>query len=84
MIKGGIFLYPQTSKDKNGKLRLLYECNPLAMIAEQAEGKATDGVKRILEIQPQGLHQRTPFMVGSVEMGDKAEEFLRKYSPVEA
>lgn len=83
MIKGGIFLYPQTAKDKNGKLRLLYECNPLAMIAEQAGGKATDGVKRILEIQPKGLHQRTPFMVGSVEMVEKAEEFLRKYSPVE-
>lgn len=83
MIKGGIFLYPQTAKDKNGKLRLLYECNPLAFIAEQAGGRATDGKRRVLEIEPKGLHQRTPFMVGSVEMVEKAEEFLRKYSPVE-
>lgn len=82
MIKGGIFLYPQTLKDKNGKLRLLYECNPLAFIAEQAGGKATDGNRRILEIQPESLHQRTPLVIGSSEMVEKAEEFLRKYAEV--
>ncbi len=84
MIKGGIFLYPQTSKNKNGKLRLLYECNPLAFITEQAGGKATDGTKRILEIHPQDLHQRTPLIIGSVEMVEKAEAFLKKYSAVNA
>jgi fructose-1,6-bisphosphatase I len=71
LLKGGIYLYPATSKDKNGKLRLMYECNALAFIAEQAGGKATDGTRRILEIVPQDLHQRTPFYVGSKKMVEK-------------
>ena len=62
MIKGGIYIYPNTAKDPNGKLRLLYECNPMAFLIEQAGGKATDGFRRILDIQPTTLHQRTPFI----------------------
>jgi len=76
MIKGGIYMYPKTSKDPNGKLRLLYECNPMAFIAEQAFGKASDGYNRIMEIQPTELHQRTPFICGSKKMVEKAEEFM--------
>ncbi len=65
LLKGGVFLYPPTKKQPGGKLRLLYEANPLAMIAEQAGGMASNGSSRILEIAPSGIHQRTPFMVGS-------------------
>lgn len=78
MIKGGIFMYPSNSKAPNGKLRLLYECNPIAFITEQAGGKASDGHQRILDIQPEELHQRTPFYCGSTNMVEKAEEFIRK------
>ncbi len=78
MIKGGIYIYPNTSKDPNGKLRLLYECNPMAMIAEQAGGKASNGFERILEIQPTSLHQRVPLICGSKKMVEKAEEFMAK------
>lgn len=76
ILKGGIYIYPQSSKYKNGKLRLLYECNPIAFIAEQAGGKASDGYRRILDIQPETLHQRTPFFCGNKEMVEKAEEFM--------
>lgn len=72
MLKGGIYIYPATAKDQNGKLRLIYECNALAFIAEQAGGKATDGVRRILDIEPEQLHQRTPFYVGSRRMVEQA------------
>jgi fructose-1,6-bisphosphatase I len=75
MLKGGIYIYPATAKDKNGKLRLMYECNALAFIAEQAGGRATDGKDRILDLQPTTLHQRTPFYVGSKKMVEKAESF---------
>lgn len=75
MLKGGIYIYPATAKDPHGKLRLMYECNALAFVAEQAGGKATDGRGRIMDIQPTGLHQRTPFYVGSKNMVDKAESF---------
>ncbi|MGS2762803.1 class 1 fructose-bisphosphatase [Sinomicrobium sp. M5D2P9] len=78
MIKGGIYLYPKSSKTHNGKLRLLYECNPLAFIAEQANGKASDGFRRILDIQPAELHERTPFFCGSMKMVEKLEEFMLK------
>lgn len=77
LIKGGVFLYPTTSSHPEGKLRLMYECNPLAFIAEQAGGKATDGCQRILELQPETLHQRTPIFIGSVELVEKVEEFIR-------
>ena len=76
MIKGGIYLYPTSSKAPKGKLRLLYECNPMAFIAEQADGKASDGFNRIMEIQPTELHQRVPFFCGSKNMVSKAEEFM--------
>ena len=69
LLKGGIFLYPPTKSHPQGKLRLLYEGNPIAMLAEQAGGVATDGTQRIMDIVPRGLHQRTPLLVGSpVEM----------------
>ena len=77
MLRGGVFLYPPTHGYAQGKLRLLYEANPLAFIAEQAGGIAIDGERRILEIEPQGIHQRTPFVVGGrVEM--EAFEQLRE------
>lgn len=76
MIKGGIYLYPTSSKSPKGKLRLLYECNPIAFIAEQAGGKASDGFNRIMEIQPTELHERAPFYCGNYEMVKKAEEFM--------
>ena len=79
MIKGGIYIYPTSSKSPSGKLRLLYECNPMAFIVEQAGGKASDGFGRILEIQPTELHQRVPFFCGSLNMVEKAEEFMAKY-----
>jgi fructose-1,6-bisphosphatase I len=72
LLKGGIYIYPSTAKSPNGKLRLMYECNALAFIAEQAGGKATDGQKRILDIEPESLHQRVPFYVGSSSMVDEA------------
>ena len=76
MIKGGIYIYPNTSKNPTGKLRLLYECNPMAFIAEQANGKASDGFTRILDVQPTELHQRVPFICGSKNMVKKAESFM--------
>ncbi|WP_242204149.1 class 1 fructose-bisphosphatase [Aestuariivivens insulae] len=79
MIKGGIYIYPTSSKSPKGKLRLLYECNPIAFITEQAGGKATDGFNRILDIQPTELHQRVPFFCGSLNMVKKAESFMKKY-----
>ncbi len=75
LLKGGIYIYPATAKDPQGKLRLMYECNALAFIAEQAGGKATDGKNRVLEIKPKTLHQRVPFYVGSKKMVEKAESF---------
>jgi len=77
LIKGGIYIYPQTSKAPNGKLRLLYECNPMAFLAEQANGLATDGFQRILDIQPTELHQRVAIFCGSRKMVDKAKEFMK-------
>ncbi len=65
LLKGGVFLYPPNKVKSAGKLRLLYEANPLALIAEQAGGMATNGVDRVLSVQPEAIHQRTPFMVGS-------------------
>ena len=78
MIKGGIYLYPTSTKAPKGKLRLLYECNPMAFIVEQAGGKASDGVDRIMEIKPKELHERAPFFCGSKNMVEKAEEFMHK------
>ena len=80
MIKGGIYMYPKSSKNSNGKLRLLYECNPMAFLAEQAKGKASDGFNRIMDVQPTELHQRIPFFCGSKNMVEKAEEFMKEFS----
>jgi len=77
LLKGGIYLYPATVKAPNGKLRLLYECNALAFIAEQAGGIATDGKNRVLEIQPTELHQRLPFIIGSKNMVEKAHAIIQ-------
>lgn len=79
MLKGGVYIYPETAKSPKGKLRLLYECNPLAYIAEQAGGSASNGFKRILEIEPKELHQKTPLYIGSSAMVTKIEEFLEKH-----
>jgi fructose-1,6-bisphosphatase I len=84
LFKGGIFIYPQTKKDTKGKLRLMYECNPLAFIAEQAGGMATDGTNRIMEIEPEGIHQRVPLFIGSAEMVKKAKTFVDDHAAKEA
>ncbi|HAN77126.1 MAG TPA: fructose-bisphosphatase class I, partial [Bacteroidales bacterium] len=76
LLKGGIFIYPPTYSNPNGKLRLLYECNPIAFLAEQAGGLATNGYTRIMEIEPTSLHQRVAFYTGSKNMVNKAKEFL--------
>lgn len=79
LIQGGIYIYPQSTKYKNGKLRLQYEANPLAFLCEQAKGKASDGSRRILDINPKELHQRIPFICGSPRMVEKVEAFLKAY-----
>ena len=76
MIKGGIYFYPSTSKNPKGKLRLLYECNPMAFLAERAGGKASDGFNRILDIKPTELHQRVPFFCGNKDMVETLESFM--------
>jgi fructose-1,6-bisphosphatase I len=76
LLKGGVYIYPSTAKAPNGKLRLMYECNSLAFIVEQAGGRATNGSQRIMELEPTELHQRCPLIIGSAEMVDKVEEFL--------
>lgn len=78
LLKGGIYIYPSTSKDPNGKLRLMYECNALAFIVEQAGGSASTGAKRIMDIKPTTLHQRVPYFVGSKNMVEKALSFYRE------
>ncbi len=79
MIKGGIYIYPTSSKAPKGKLRLLYECNPMAFLAEQAGGKASDGYMRTMDIKPTELHQRVPFFCGSTNMVEVAEGFMKNY-----
>ena len=71
-------MYPSTTSAPAGKLRLLYECNPIAFIIEQAGGKASDGKNRIMEIEPTDLHQRAPYFAGTTEMVDKVEEFIAR------
>ncbi|GJH42982.1 class 1 fructose-bisphosphatase [Pasteurella canis] len=80
MLKGGIYIYPSATNYPNGKLRLLYEGNPMAFLAEQAGGLATDGFNRILDIQPTALHQRVPLFIGSREMVNKAQDFMAEFS----
>ena len=76
LLGGGIFVYPANAKNPSGKLRLLYECNPLAFICEQAGGLAIDGHQRILDIQPTQLHQRSPYFIGSKADVSTASEML--------
>ena len=78
LLKGGVFLYPPTEKQPKGKLRLLYEANPLAWIAEQAGGKAISGQGRVLEIQPETIHERTSLIVGSRREVERLEEMLAR------
>jgi fructose-1,6-bisphosphatase I len=76
LLGGGVFAYPANTKSPHGKLRLLYEANPLAFIVEQAGGAATDGTRRILDLQPTELHQRTPLFIGSKNQIDLATKIL--------
>ncbi len=77
LLYGGIFMYPRDKKNPEGKLRLMYECNPMAFLVEQAGGSASNGEQRILEIQSSSLHQRTPLFIGSKDDVKAAEEFLK-------
>lgn len=79
LLKGGIYIYPQTAQAPNGKLRLLYECNPIAFLAEQALGRATDGFNDILDLKPTELHQRVPFFTGSPAMIETAHQFMAEF-----
>ena len=82
LLAGGIFYYPADSKDPSkphGKLRLAYEAAPLAFIAEQAGGHASDGTRNILDIEPESLHQRTPLFIGNRELVEKAEQLIREH-----
>lgn len=76
LLKGGIYLYPESESYPSGKLRLVYECNPMAFIAEQSGGIASDGLNRIMEIPPESLHQKVPFYVGSPDMVNAVERFI--------
>lgn len=80
LLKGGIFIYPASSDYNNGKLRLTYECNPLAYIAEKAGGKASNGFQRIMDINVTDIHQRTPIVIGSFDMVSDAEKFLNQFN----
>jgi len=81
LIKGGIFIYPVTASAPKGKLRLVYECNPMAFIVEQAGGKASNGYDRILDLDVNELHQRSAIFIGSENMVHKAEELMSFFSP---
>jgi len=84
LIKGGIFIYPHSKRYPSGKLRLMYECNPLSFIIEQAGGIASNGERRIMEIQPESIHQRTPIYIGSKLNVEKVLDFLHEYSEIKA
>jgi fructose-1,6-bisphosphatase I len=78
LLYGGIFMYPSDKRHPNGKLRLMYECNPMSFLVEQAGGRSIDGKQRILDIQPKELHQRIPILIGSKHEVDTLEQFLRE------
>lgn len=80
LLKGGIFIYPHSTKYPNGKLRLMYECNPLSFVIEQAGGMAIDGKGRIMDVTPEAIHQRTPIYIGSKQNVSKVKEFLDEYA----
>jgi fructose-1,6-bisphosphatase I len=77
LLNGGIYLYPGEKDKPEGKLRLLYEANPLAMVVEQAGGKASTGTTRVLEVQPTSLHQRIPLFIGSTDDVSEAEAWVQ-------
>lgn len=83
LLYGGIYMYPADSRNPNGKLRLMYECNPMAFIVEQAGGRATNGKQRMLDIKPTSLHERTPIFIGSEEDVLLVEKFMREYDIIE-
>ncbi len=82
LLKGGIYGYPATAKSPNGKLRLMYECNALAFVIEQAGGKASTGEQRIMEINPADIHQKTPIFIGSKKMVERVEAFHKEMAKV--
>lgn len=79
LILGGIFIYPSSSRYPNGKLRLMYECNPLSFIIEQAGGISTDGERRIMEIEPKSIHEQTPIFIGSKKNVEKVKQLLKEF-----
>ncbi|HRN27932.1 MAG: class 1 fructose-bisphosphatase [Ignavibacteriaceae bacterium] len=83
LLYGGIYMYPGDSRNSNGKLRLMYECNPMAFIVEQAGGRASNGKQRMLDVKPTSLHQRTPVFIGSEEDVLLVEKFMREYDVIE-
>jgi fructose-1,6-bisphosphatase I len=83
LLGGGVFCYPANAKSPNGKLRMLYEANPLAFIIEQAGGLATDGVRRIMDLQPSELHQRVPLFIGSRQEVELASDVLARPVPAD-
>ncbi len=78
LLKGGVYLYPSTASNPRGKLRLMYECNALAFIIEQAGGKASTGTERILDLEPEDLHQRVPLVIGSRKMVEQVEQLYKE------
>ena len=78
LLKGGIYIYPATAKNPQGKLRLMYECNPLAFIVEQAGGKSSNGNQRTMEIEPKVPHERCPVFIGSKVLVEQAEACLAR------
>jgi fructose-1,6-bisphosphatase I len=83
LLYGGIFMYPGDSRNPNGKLRLMYECNPMAFIVEQAGGRASTGKQRLLDVKPTSLHQRIPIFIGCEEDVLLVEKFISDYEPIE-
>ncbi|MCQ2444644.1 MAG: class 1 fructose-bisphosphatase, partial [Mailhella sp.] len=82
LLKGGVFFYPEDSKHPNGKLRLMYEASPMAFLAEQAGGKATDGKMRILDKVPPSVHVRTPLIIGSADDVDQVMDMYKEMGKI--
>ena len=80
LVRGGVFMYPSDAKAKSGKLRLMYEANPMSFIVEQAGGGSTTGSQRVLEVSPTGFHQRVPIMLGSKSEIDRIASYHQKKS----
>jgi fructose-1,6-bisphosphatase I len=80
LVRGGVFMYPSDAKAKMGKLRLMYEANPMSFIVEQAGGGSTTGLQRVREVSPTGIHQRVPIMLGSKNEIDRITSYHQKKS----